>query len=68
MLSRCLVVRVNRIGMGTSMGKGSGSRVRCIGREEEEIRWKLYTGHITFKQFEARMKKLKKQGLVRRKF
>ena len=49
-------------------GKGSQRRPTCVSPQEERIRWKLAYGVITFKEFEARMRELKKQGLVRRRF
>lgn len=50
------------------MGKGSQRRPTAITPHEERLRWKLATGIISFKEFEKRMKKLKRQGLVERKF
>lgn len=49
-----------------NIGKGSKKRPSAITREESELRWKLASGNITFKQFEEKYKKLKKQGLIQR--
>lgn len=49
------------------MGKGDTRRLTQISRAEERIRWKLAFGQITFRQFEKKMKRLKKQGLVKRR-
>ena len=40
----------------------------AISREEEELRWKLAFGKITFKEYEKRYKKLKRQGKIYRRF
>lgn len=42
------------------MSKGSKRRPTLISREEENIRWQLATGLITFKEFERKYKELKK--------
>lgn len=44
------------------MGKGSKPRPTQISRQHENIRWALYQGKITFKQFEVKYKKLRKEG------
>lgn len=49
------------------MGKGDTRRPTQISRQEERIRWKLAYGKITFREFELRMKELKKQGLIKGK-
>lgn len=49
------------------MGKGDTRRPTQISQAEERIRWKLAYGKITFKEFEARMRGLRKQGLVKRR-
>ncbi len=41
------------------MGKGSKKRPCLISREEENIRWALVYGKISFKKFEEKMKKIK---------
>ena len=48
------------------MGKGSKRRPSAITREEENLRWKLALGRITFKQFEGRYKQLLKEGKIKR--
>jgi len=40
----------------------------AISQEEESLRWQLATGKITFKEFEKRYKKLKRQGKIYRRF
>lgn len=37
-----------------------------MSREEEELRWKLASGHITFAEFEQRYKELLKAGKIKR--
>lgn len=49
------------------MGKGDTRRPTTISQAEERIRWKLAYGQMTFKQFEKRVKELKKRGLVKRR-
>ena len=49
-----------------NLGKGSARRPSAITREEEELRWKLANGHITFEQFEQRYKELLKAGKIQR--
>jgi len=48
------------------MGKGSTRRPSSITREEENLRWKLAFGHITFEQFERKYKELLKAGKIKR--
>jgi len=48
------------------IGKGSKPRPRSTTREEEELRWKLATGHIKFDEFERRYKKLMEEGKIQR--
>lgn len=48
------------------MSKGSGRRLCQTGCDEEELRYRLATGKITFKQFEIRYKKLLREGKVTR--
>lgn len=43
-------------------GKGDTQRPRQIGRAEYDLRWALAFGKITFKQFEQKMKELKKKA------
>lgn len=40
------------------MSKGSARRPRLISRQEEDIRYALAFGRITFKEFEKKMKRL----------
>ena len=46
------------------MSKGSHRRPRLISREEENLRWKLAFGLVTFKRFEKRYNELIKQGKI----
>lgn len=50
------------------MSKGSQRRPTCVSPQEERIRWKLAYGLMTFVEFEKRMRELKAQGLVQRRF
>lgn len=50
------------------MSKGDKRRPRSTTRQEDELRWRLATGVITFAEFEARYKKLKEKGLIKRKY
>ena len=43
------------------MGKGSKRRPTLVSKQEENIRWKLKEGKITFKEFERKMKLLLKE-------
>jgi len=45
-------------------GKGDQRRPSQIGREEEDLRWALASGHITFCQFEKRYNQLLKEGKI----
>ena len=49
------------------MGKTDKMRPPQISREEEELRWQLATGKITFDQFERRYKKLKAENKIYRR-
>lgn len=49
------------------MGKGDSRRPSRISKEEENIRFALALGKISFKTFEKRYKELKKQGKIWRK-
>jgi len=49
--------------MGT---KGDWPRPSSIGREERELREKLFEGRITFKKFEREYKKLHREGKITR--
>lgn len=40
-------------------GKGSGRRPTLISKHEEDLRWKLAQGKITFNEFEKRIKELR---------
>ena len=42
------------------MGKGSNRRPTLTSRDEESIRWDLLQGKITLRQFNGRMKNIKK--------
>jgi len=42
------------------MGKGSRRRRCLVPRRIEELRWALATGKITFKQYERKIKEIKK--------
>ncbi len=44
----------------------SGWRPSGMSREEEELRWKLALGYISFDEFERRYKKLLKAGKIKR--
>lgn len=44
----------------------SGWRPSGMSREEEELRWKLASGHISFAEYERRYKKLLREGKIRR--
>jgi len=48
------------------MSKGSKRRPSGITRQEEDLRYALAFGKITFKQFEQKYKELKKRGLIKR--
>ena len=48
------------------MSKGSKRRPRQITKEEENLRWLLADGIISFKEFEHRFKTLKAQGKIER--
>lgn len=37
-------------------------------QEEENLRWRLATGKITFTEYEKRYKELKRQGKIYRRF
>ena len=50
------------------MSKGSKRRPRSTTRQEDELRWRLATGVITFAEYEVKYKKLKEKGLIRRKY
>ena len=49
-------------------GKGDRPRPSAISWEEENLRWLLFQKKITFKEFEKRFKKLKRQGKIYRRF
>jgi len=40
----------------------------AISRAEEDLRWLLYQKKITFKEYEKRYKKLKREGKIYRRF
>jgi len=46
--------------MNNQAGKGSKRRPCLTSRAEEKLRWDLKEGKITFKEFERRMKSVKK--------
>jgi hypothetical protein len=48
------------------MGKGDTRRPRQISRHEEDLRWALALGKISFKTFEERYKALHREGLIHR--
>ena len=48
------------------MGKGSARRPSSTTREEEQLRWKLAEGRITFDEFERRYKELLRAGKIKR--
>lgn len=48
------------------MGKGSKKRPPQISRAEENLRWALAYGKITFQQFEQKYKQLLKEGKIHR--
>ncbi len=48
------------------MGKGSKYRPHSTGREERELREKLFEGRITFKRFEQEYKRLHREGKITR--
>lgn len=48
------------------MSKGSTRRPAQVSREEENLRWALATGKITFKHFERRYNELLKEGKIHR--
>lgn len=52
--------------MSNFTGKGDKPRPRQITREEEELRWKYAFGGMTFDEYEAKYKKLKAKGLIKR--
>lgn len=59
----CEKIQKVDIRLGTkNMGKGSKKRPSQVSRQEEELRWKLATGRITFKEFTRKRKELIKQG------
>jgi len=45
--------------MKNKMGKGSNRRPRLVSLEEEDLRWKLYQGKITERQFNLRLSKIR---------
>ncbi len=47
-------------------GKGDAQRPSQIGKEEENLRWALAEGRITFKEFEKRYNKLIRDGKIMR--
>jgi len=49
------------------MGKGDTPRRCQTSQEEEELRWKLFEGAITFIEFEKRYAKLKREGKIYRR-
>jgi len=53
--------------MSNNAGKGDSKRPRLISREEEDIRYALALGKITFEEYERRYKELRKQGKIVRK-
>ena len=48
------------------MSKGSGRRPSSVGRKEEELRWMLAMGKMTFDAYTWRMKQLKDAGEITR--
>lgn len=46
------------------MSKGSNRRPRQISREEEQLRYALAYGRITFEQFSLKYHTLRKQGKI----
>ena len=48
------------------MSKGSARRPRQISRQEEDLRWALAFGKITFKEFERKYRALHREGLIHR--
>lgn len=48
------------------MSKGSARRPTQISRQEEDLRYALAFGKITFKVFEQKMKALHREGLIHR--
>lgn len=42
------------------MSKGSRKRKCLTSRDEEDIRWALYRGHITTEEFDERLKEIRK--------
>lgn len=49
------------------MGKGDERRERRIGKEEEDLRWKLFEGKITLTEYEAEYSILEEQGKIVRR-
>lgn len=45
------------------MGKGDKRRPVQVSRQEENLRWKLALGRITFEEYKHRRKKLIEQNL-----
>jgi len=52
--------------MTNGSGKGSARRPCLIGQHEEALRYKLAGGYITFDEYEKRMKKLRKEGKLKK--
>jgi hypothetical protein len=48
------------------MSKGDKRRPSSISRAEEELRWKLANGKISFATFEKRYKKMLQEGKITR--
>jgi len=48
------------------MGKGDTRRLCCTTKEEEDIRWQLKEGKISFATYTRRYNLLKKKGLIQR--
>ena len=46
------------------MGKGDARRKCSISRQEEELRWRLAYGKITFDEYAAKRKKLLAEGKI----
>jgi len=44
------------------MGKGSKRRPTLINRDEEHLRWNLYQGLITRKEFDRALEKIRKEN------
>lgn len=43
-------------------------RPRSTTRQEDELRWRLAIGVISFAEYEVKYKKLKEEGLIKRKY